>query len=357
MFHRVILSSRLINSSLSSNLGVPPLLSEAHLDTIRTMGSHISIPNGLAAQVEIQRQVARYISALDISHDPHTRISLTRLHDRELENLRSTFREAWSADIEFNLLGSKLYLYGLCFATPSMCHESSPVTGSADQHSIDLGLSPQVILYRGLGATIRLTETFSISRELLHKRRRQCEESSVDGQHISDDHMFYPKYYFQTLFFAGCFLLFYLSAGARATPNDEEIARNHIRVIYDIFSEFSTEEHKDAARHLEKIMKVVNQNGRQLGITVETRLGANIWFSALRIAKTAKLHASHHNQEEGQHTVGSSDGRLDISLGNDHSSNSALPAMASPLPMWEFPWAMEDNPLLDGDLDLDALLA
>jgi len=204
----------------------------------------------------------------------------------------------------------------------------------------------------GLGAVILLTEAFSISCDLLHKRRRQYEDSSVDGQHISDDHRFYLKSYFQTLFFAGCFLLFSLSTRVRATPHDEGNARNHIRVIYDIFSEFPTEEHEDAARHQRKITKVVNQNSRQLGITVETRLGANIWFSALRIAKTAK----HLNQEEGQQNVVISDSRLDISHGNDQGSNSALPAVAAELPMWEFPWAMWDNPLFDENLDLGSLL-
>jgi hypothetical protein len=108
IFHGVTLLSRLIDSSLSSYLGVPPLLmSETHLDAIQTMGGNTSSRSGLAAQLEIERQASRYITALSISHDPHTRISLTKLYDRELEILRSTFRETWSADIEFNLLGSK----------------------------------------------------------------------------------------------------------------------------------------------------------------------------------------------------------------------------------------------------------
>jgi hypothetical protein len=330
------------------------LSSETHLDAIRTMSSNTSIPSGLRAHTEIQRQVSRYITALDISHELYTRISLTKLYDRELEIIRSTFRESWSADIEFHLLGSKIYLYGLCFATTSTYPESVPATAPAGDLSIDLGLSSQTILHMGLGAIVRLIETFSSSRTSLHKRLHQYEDSPVDGQCISD-HMFYPKSYFQTLFFAGCFLLFFLSTNVRANPQDQEIARSHIRIIYDIFSEFPTQEHEDAARHLGKIMKVVNQDSTRLGITVETRLGANIWFSALQIAKTAKLQATSFNQQEGQ-SVSTSDRPLGSSHSIDEDSNSPPLVSAHELPMWEFPWAMWENPLFDENLDLDVLL-
>ena len=331
------------------------LSSEIHLDAIRTMRSNTSIPSLLRARAEIQRQVVRYITALDISHELYTRIPLTKLYDRELEVLRSTFRDTWSADIEFHLLGSKIYLYGLCFATTNTYPESASATGLAGDLSIDLGLSSQAILHMGLGAIVRLTQTFSNSRTSLHKRLHQYEDCSAYGQCISD-HMFYPKSYFQTLFFAGCFLLFFLSTNVRATPQDKEIARSHIGIIYEIFSEFPTEEHEDAARHLRKIMKVVNQDTTRLGITVETRLGANIWFSALLIAKTANLHATQFNQQEGQ-SASTSDGRLDGSHGIDEDSNSPPLAPAPELPMWEFPWSMWDNPLFDENLDLDMLLS
>jgi hypothetical protein len=104
-----------------------------------------AIPRSFSAQIEIQRHIVRYISALDAQSEPRSRCSITQLLDKELEVIRSDFADAWSGETEFHLLGAKLNLYAFCFA-PQIVLQSSY---DEQSHRLRGSVSSTAILYKG----------------------------------------------------------------------------------------------------------------------------------------------------------------------------------------------------------------
>jgi hypothetical protein len=278
--------------------------------------------------------VAKYVSALTPHTDPQTRYSIVQLYDHEIEALRSYFQDSWSPLAEFNVLGAKLYLYAIYF---------TPQTGSIqecpeDDRSSDIRISIRTILYQGLRTVVQLVNIFS------RLCRPSTPESHTDTSHADPDGFDHPiccpKIYFRVLFFAVCFLLFFISENLDATENDKRTVQMQVEAIYEIFSNCrSSNEHKHAAKIIIALKGAIEFEIKSSSDTVKTRLGANIFFNALRAAKVLK----HRNHEHKQVEVSNSEYSEPV-LQNTMEYES-FSSFGSDFFSWDFPWNVQDTSL------------
>ena len=228
--------------SLSSHLGLPPTLSsDLHLELIQSMCRNPVIPRAFSAHIEIQPHVARYIAALDTQKEPHSRYSITQLLDNDLDTIRSEFAQSWSCENEFHLLGSKIYLYAFCF-TPQT------VMPSSDEEQSGGSITSTALLYKGFKSVGRLVEVFSGFKN--SPIREIC--IFIASQTSFDRRIFYPKLYYRMLFFAACFVLFFLSKTPAATEEDKILVQQKLDAIHQIFANVPNFfEHEHAAKTIQ----------------------------------------------------------------------------------------------------------
>lgn len=327
--------SLLTNLSLSSHIGVSLILdSDVHLEIVRSMCRNTSVPREFAAQTEVQRYVAKYISALNPYSDPQTRYSIIKLYDHEIEAIRIYFQDSWSPQAEFYLLEAKLYLNAVYF-TPQT---PSALEYPEDDRSSDIRIFTRTILYQGLRTVTRLVNIFS----------RLCylstPESHMNPSHANsesfDDHLCCPKIYFRVLFFAACFLLFFISENLDTTEDEKQTVQIQLEAIYQIFLNCqSSDEHRHAAQSIIALKGALELEIKSSGDIVETRLGANIFFNALRATKILKNRNRGHKEVEVLKS-GYSEPVLQNTMEYESFSN-----WGSDFFSWDFPWNVQDTVL------------
>lgn len=315
-----------------------------HLEIVRSMCRNTSVPREFAAQTEVQRQVAKYISALNPNHDPQTRYSIVQLFDHEIEAIRGCFQDSWSPQAEFNVLGAKLYLYAMYF-TPQT---ASTLEYAEDDRLSDIRISTRTILYQGLRTVVQLVNIFS----------RLCHPSTPEP-HITpfhtdqagfDHHTCSPKIYFRILFFAVCFLQFFISENLEATDTDKRTVQTQVEAIYQLFSNSPrSDEHRHAAKNIIALKSAIELEIKSSSDTVKTRLGAGIFFNALRATKALK-HRDLGHKQAGVSGSGHSEPVLLNTLDYEPLSN-----WGSDFLSWDFPWNEGDTSLAMGsDLHADS---
>ncbi|KAE9373138.1 hypothetical protein N431DRAFT_406474 [Stipitochalara longipes BDJ] len=338
-----------ISTILSSHLGLPPTLSsDLYLELIRSMCRNPAISRTFSAQVEIERHVARYIATLDTQREPHSRYSITQLLDNDLDAIRSEYTDSWSEESEFHLLGSKVYLCAFCFTPQTVI----PSSYEEQSHSLASSVVSTAILYKGFESVIRLVEVFSGFTnsplgETLALRARKTP---------FDHRIFYPKLYYRTLFFAACFLLFFLSKASAATEEDKTLVQQQLDAIHQMFVNVSnSSEHKHAAKNIQAMKDVASVGIQNSDHIVRTRLGASIFFNAIRATKALKPPKSQRLrncttmadlelQQEDSYTL--------LHQPNSLAYSSDADSEISGRDLY-FPWNLWDNPLLQSGSDLN----
>jgi hypothetical protein len=257
-------------------MGVPSHLSSAaNLEAIATFCSDNRIPRAFSAQVEIQRQVVRYTTALEDVVDTRTCYCLVQLFDRELENIRTRFHDSWSPLVEISLLTAKLFLYSLCFIY------DKNVTLPSALVSTDAMIPFRVILYSGHATAVRLIHLYA---------QAKTEIPTAASDHIRYRHVaYYPKHYPKSVVFAAIFLLKFIAIEPHAPESDLDLARNHVNIVYRIFNSFrGWGEYHRGAKMIEVLTRMTSPGSGQVKPHVNYRLGASIHYDAIRTAITLR---------------------------------------------------------------------
>ncbi|KAK9349817.1 hypothetical protein V1523DRAFT_442994 [Lipomyces doorenjongii] len=124
-----------------------------YLDTINAIVTSDD-RSELSALVLIHCHMANMVSGLEGSFDPLACSTLITLFERELEFIKTTVRQVWTAELEISLLGAKLCLYDL-----SLCHIGR--LSSSTRSSGHLKPGELVILTYGLTAASRVIDIFN----------------------------------------------------------------------------------------------------------------------------------------------------------------------------------------------------
>ena len=258
----------------------PPLNTTSHLDTITLLCKDARIPRILAARADIQREVARSVPTLVDKIDLRTRHSLIKLFESDLDRVRTTFRDVWSAELEIDLLAAKLYLYGLAFVAPD----------PSDEDNIEPEAPPfaaRDILQRGLSAGVRLLYTarhlpVSVSSPGGSTMQNPGDSGLGTESYISQIG-FYPKHFWRLTGFAVYFLLWFLAVDLEASETDKELARNYVSATHRLFMSFTNSpDHIRAAHSFEILGRIPNNtSGKTPPPRLTSRLGASFMYEAM----------------------------------------------------------------------------
>ena len=232
------------------------------------MAKEPDVPQQFMVQVDIQRQVVQYSTSLASDVDPSTAATLLNLFNNELDNLLHAYKSIWSARLEIQLLGAKLYLFSLCLTVVTKRH--GLVDGATKSYAPDPARLPVQL---GLPTAVSLIHNiYNLNREI--STQTHLPASSV---------VHYPKYYFRLVVFAVGFLMKFLTTNPSASQEDRELAISHITTAHQFFSSFSAGE--DFA-HIAQVIEVLAQNLREDkdedSDPIKTRFGASLLYDIIK---------------------------------------------------------------------------
>ena len=222
------------------------------------------------------------MTLLDAQVDTRTRHSLVTVFEQDLDRTRAACVDVPSEEVDIEVLGAKIYLYGLTFVN-NQANDSGVPTSELPW------LMKRDTLQRGFAAAIRL----------LHSARHirlpgAATANPSDGHHSTPEYLyqlgFFPKHFFYTLFFANVFLLWFLSVDQQASPSDKELARNYVAASHRLFASYKNNgELIRSARLMELLGRMPSVAGRTVTggpaasptLRVNSRLGASFMYDAI----------------------------------------------------------------------------
>ncbi|MCJ1477670.1 hypothetical protein MMC13_006343 [Lambiella insularis] len=267
------------------------LNSTAHLDTIASLCKDPLIPRDLAASADIQRQIARYMTTLDCQLDPRTKSSLIKLCEQDLDLVRKSFEDIWSGLLEIELLGAKIYIYGMSF-----------VSSTADDTDLETEISsllPQDFLQCGLAAAVRLLYTARHLKLPAFPSSTTTGSTQEESKRVeyNSQLVYYPKHLFRLIAFANFFLLWFLAVDFGASEKDKELARNYVTATHRLFKSFEqSPEHVRYGKMIEVIGRMPNIANLNGSLRVTSRLGASFMYDIIRNSVLYR-EASRHAQD------------------------------------------------------------
>lgn len=299
-------------------MGVPPALAdEPTLRGIVKMASESLIQDHSRIQLEILRQYTRLTQALQLQKDDSVRDSLVMMTSGEFETLRSTRAGNWTAETELQFLGAKLFLLGWSFQ--GQVHDKWPSISALGKVP-EPKITQKLILHEALTAATNYIHVF---KELgsLETPMQSSPGSRANTQHpnpTNDDtppQIYFPKYYFFTLYYAALTLYHVLAALPTTSILDQDLARNHIRLAHTVLTRCAIgaeSEWTRLAQNIEIVGQFMNSSRRlPPEAQIKSRLGATLFYdgmlkiAVLKSERGSRSYASDLSQpplHEGQNT-------------------------------------------------------
>ncbi|KAK9384639.1 hypothetical protein V1515DRAFT_363687 [Lipomyces mesembrius] len=198
--------------------GLPIQLSiRLYLDTINAIVTSDD-RSEFSALVLIHCHMANMVSGLEGSFDPLACSTLITLFERELESIKTTFRQVWSTELEISLLAAKLCLYDL-----SLCHIGR--LSSSTRPAGHLKPGELVILTYGLTAASRVIDIFNKSA---------LDDSGVNDMASFRLQIYYPKRFFILMMYATLFMFRILGMPAQLEKSDINMARRKVQIAINV---------------------------------------------------------------------------------------------------------------------------
>ncbi|KAK9350149.1 hypothetical protein V1523DRAFT_115038 [Lipomyces doorenjongii] len=213
-----------------------------YLDTINAIVTSDD-RSELSALVLIHCHMANMVSGLEGSFDPLACSTLITLFERELEFIKTTFRQVWTAELEISLLGAKLCLYDL-----SLCHIGR--LSSSTRSSGHLKPGELVILTYGLTAASRVIDIFN---------RPALDDSAANDMASFRLQICYPKRFFILMVHATLFMFRILGMPSELEKSDINMARRKVQIAINVHRRSIREpgdEHERAAALIEILSRI-----------------------------------------------------------------------------------------------------
>ncbi|KAJ8103396.1 hypothetical protein POJ06DRAFT_347 [Lipomyces tetrasporus] len=213
-----------------------------YLDTMNAIVTRDGISE-FNALVLIHCQTAKLVSGLEGGFDPLACNTFIALFERELDLIKTTFRQVWSTELEISLLAAKLFVYDL-----SLCHIGR-LSSSAGR---DRNLKPGelVILTYGLTAATRMIDIFN---------RSALEDLAIHAVGSLRSQICYPKTHFMLMVFATLFLFRVIGLPSQLERSDINLARSKVQTAINVHRRSvreSGDEHERMAALFEVLARI-----------------------------------------------------------------------------------------------------
>lgn len=242
------------------HVGVSPHINETtELATIENFVRTYPIPQEFAYQVMVHHTLAKFTTIVLENSQEVVSQSLVKLIDTELDTLKSKFPAPWSPRIEMAVLVAKLHLY----------------TMTIIRMQLDL-TSREILMKSGYSVALRIVY---LSDQGLFHRSDDYPDLSPEALQSSC-----PKNYFRALVLATVFLLRFFALNRNASPDEQEIAKNHIAIAQRFFKAGAVDPSDEKARAallLEVLSRQEPMDIDNTKLKVDDRMGASLLFDAI----------------------------------------------------------------------------
>ncbi|QDS69673.1 hypothetical protein FKW77_009584 [Venturia effusa] len=237
--------------------------------TISQFYDEKNMPGEFIAMTEIQRQVGRFVIALDGHACDSLAISLIPQFIHDFDALKVRYSKVWSFATEINMQASKLYMFAMCLITT----DHSSLKSMKDTEAV---IFLHKVLQWGHEAAIALVNLVARASDAKNENP-SCGSYEDGGSPI----LATPKQHFRLAFFACCFLLKYLDTGT-ASAADRDSARNAVSTLFhQTFMRFPCQPQLvRAAAIIEVLGRAIVPDRGRLVAHVRSRLGASLMYNA-----------------------------------------------------------------------------
>jgi len=242
------------------HVGVSPSInSTTDLATIEQFIRTYPIPPEFAYQIMVQHTLAKFTTVVLENSQEVVSHSLVKLIDTELDGLKVRFPTPWTPRVEMAVLVAKIHLY----------------TMTIIRIQLDL-TSREILMKNGFSVALRIVY---LSDQGLGYRPQEYSDLPPEVLQRA-----IPKNYFRTLVLATVFLLRFFVLNIHATPEEQEIARNHVAMAQRYLKAGALGNQDERARGaflLEMLSRQQPVDVDHTRLRIDDRMGASLVFDAI----------------------------------------------------------------------------
>lgn len=246
--------------SVGMHVGVSPSTNgTTELATIEQFVRTYPIPPEFAYQIMVQHTLARFTTVVLENSQEVVSHSLVKLIDTELDGLKSRFPAPWTPRVEMAVLVAKIHLY----------------TMTIIRMQLDL-TSREILMKSG----------FSVALRIVYLSDQGLGYRSPDYNDIPPEVLqrTIPKNNFRALVLATVFLLRFFALNIHSSPEEQEIARNHVAMAQRYLkagSRGQQDEKWRAAQLLEMLSRQQPVDVDHTKLRIDDRMGASLVYDAI----------------------------------------------------------------------------
>jgi hypothetical protein len=242
------------------HVGVSPSInSTTDLATIEQFVRTYPIPPEFAYQIMVQHTLAKFTTIVLENSQEVVSHSLVKLIDTELDGLKARFQTPWTSRVEMAVLVAKIHLY----------------TMTIIRIQLDL-TSREILMKNGFSVALRIVY---LSDQGLGYRPQEYSDLTPEVLQRA-----IPKNYFRALVLATVFLLRFFVLNINATPEEQEIARNHVAMAQRYLKAGSMSSQDEKARGaflLEMLSRQQPIDVDHTKLRIDDRMGASLVYDAI----------------------------------------------------------------------------
>lgn len=245
-------------------IGISPSINgPSDLEAIEQFVRRNPIQPEFSYQIMTQHTLAKFTSILQENSKEAINCSLVKVVETELDGLKSRFLTEWTAKTEVTLLVAKLHLYTMVVV----------------RMQPDLA-SREVLLKLGLSVSLRIV--YLNDQGLAYGSTNYPDMPTAELQRTL------PKNHFRGLALATVFLLRYFALNNQASPEERELARNHVAIAHTYFKAASTAPQDDrdrVARLFETLSRQQPFDIDNAKLRIDNRMGWSLMDDTIEIGK------------------------------------------------------------------------
>lgn len=243
---------------LSAALALPPPMGMVShsMPKIRS-AVRSSLPREFFSLLDIQEYTTRAATLLNNPSASMAQRSLIDHLERDLASIEARMPEKPNSKIRLGCLAARLRLHTL----PILSQFSS---GAQKQKANSMC---KALWYIGFHTAIEIANILGHSSNVSANIPASSTEQTID--------VFFPKYYFQILIMAGMYLINILAIDEEISAEDKNLARNHIKKVYETLVGWSREPRDEAAR-VARVIDLLSRHVQGSDLSSDIQLPANV---------------------------------------------------------------------------------
>jgi hypothetical protein len=249
-------------SSLAKHVGVSaPIKGSSDLATIEHFVRTYHVPPEFAYQIMVHHTLAKFLKIIVENPQETMSISLVKIIDSELDSLKARYPVSWTSRVEMAYLTAKLLLYTTVI-----------IRLRSDR------ASREIITSNALSVAVRIA----------YLTEQGFAFDSPDYPYIPPKVLSatLPKNYFRVLVLSTAFLIRFFVLNVHATPEEQELARNHVAIAQRYLSSLSEDPMDERVRGATLFGILSRQKPIDLEtskLRVDDRMGASLVYDAVTL--------------------------------------------------------------------------